>query len=553
MSSLKSAIDWLNQLENGLSILTPQDQLQDARSSAQELEKVIRKDPLLSLQLFRLAARNIDQAVEINTLQKTIEATGIDAVLQFARNLPRLNQDGGGTAKLMQSLGDSLVASSLLKSWHNWRQVEWKDEDHWACLFSSVPEWIVAYKEPMLLDGIEFRVNGGESVDQIFTEIFGFNYEDLYNGIVTKFYLPSLERLGSVKKSNSIQIYKYQALSYYLPISNHLATACRREWGTEEFSELVKKAQTATMIEDFEQLLPGWLALAAQVNSLPTCGEAILTYFQNQPQLYVKGYIAPFKPVASESVSNKNTDIASTAAIVTTPQKSSQPKAKVERTVPHRIKPVVTKPINKEGVSSDSIRPVNLDIKRKPPEKKQPVPTFERGDKIQLGETIYLFQNQVVRYSNEVVAFQALIETLQRGMGFSRSIIALHQPSVGQLRVQYRHGTEDRLQLHNLAFAVPESGIIAGLVEKSVSFWLKPENAEQAWQNLPRRFGEAVNSQDFFMKSIHINGKIRALVYADVYNQMQPLTTAEYNQFRHLLSLVEKVLNHSTPISSSET
>jgi len=537
MDEIKLATEWLDQLGIELSVVTPHKSLTVPEDGLGSLVAVISKDPLLALQIFRLAQQN-HNGVEVLTLTDAIQQVGVEDVLQFAHRLPRIDVSSTGQVKLLKSIADSLVSSSLLRYWHDLRQVEWKDADHWACLFSNIPEWFVAYKDPMLLEGIEFRVNSGESADTIFREIFGFGYQDLYAAISERYQLPSLLRLGANAGGSQIQLFKYQALNYYLPISNQLATACRKDWGSPEFKMLISKAQTATMIDQLELLLPQWLAKAAREHAFPYCKDAIVKYFNRQSEMFVAGY----PPVVREVISSHSEAISEKRLPLRT-DKSVAAASGVLESLNNHLK-------NEEVPGLRAlVSPDNINFNIKPLFNK---PIKPRGNDQLIEETVFLFSTQKVRYSNEVVAFEALVEALHEGMGFSRVVIALHQPSVGQIRVQYRKGTEERLQLHNLTFAVPEYGIISRLVEQPMGFWLKPENAVEAWQHLPRRLGEAVNSQDFFMKSLHVNGKFRALVYADVYNQAQPLAQSEYNHFRSLVSLVEKVINHQTPISSSQ-
>jgi len=555
MDAVKLATEWLDHLGLELSVVTPNKSLTLPEAGIAPLVSVISKDPLLALQIFRLARRDAGSD-DVRTLADAVEQVGVDNVLQFSHRLPRIDMQSASHNKLLQSVADSLLSSSLLKYWHRLRQVEWKEADHWACLFSNVPEWFVAYKDPMLLEGIEFRVNAGESADTIFTEIFGFSYQDLFAAISDQYQLPSLLRLGADTGGSQIQLFKYQALNYYLPISNQLATACRKDWGSSGFKNLINRAQTATMIDDFELLLPQWLAEGARDNNFPYCNQAIIKYFNRQPELFVGGYPPIIREVivdhpetgkiSSSLEVNQAADEWASNLVEETNQAVNRKSDWLE--LSHPAFGVVSE--NESSISANlSSDAEKVQINSKPETEALVEP---RGNSQLIEETVFLFNTQKVRYSNEVIAFEALTDALYEGMGFSRVVIALHQPTVGQIRVQYRKGTEDRLQLHNLTFAVPEFGIISRLVEQSMSFWLKPENASKAWQNLPRRLGEAVNSQDFFIKSIHVNGKFRALVYVDVYNQVQPLAQSEYNHFRSLINLVEKVINHQTPISSSQ-
>ena len=275
--TIEKASQWVRQL-GIIPVFLPHSAIVDA--DGDRLEYLLGQDPLLCMQLFRVFAREENRPVTAAELIKNLNHT---AIIAYSQQLPRQSTGNDGNHQLMSALADSWLANSFLRSWHNVRKVSWTEEDHWTCLFSDVPEWLVAYNDPMLLEGIVYRIQNGELRDQVFTEIFGFDYSELYQAAVINFGLPSVDRLGG---NQGHQPFKYQALKYYLPISNQLATLCRQSPDNLDQGNLIAKAETATLIDDFRQQLPVWLASSARHSIWSFCHQAILGYFNTQPDLY---------------------------------------------------------------------------------------------------------------------------------------------------------------------------------------------------------------------------------------------------------------------------
>jgi len=171
---------------------------------------------------------------------------------------------------------------------------------------------------------------------------------------------------------------------------------------------------------------------------------------------------------------------------------------------------------------------------------KQPM---ARGDSSQVERLQQQFTTQQAIFTNEEVAYNRLLKVLIDGMGCSRVLVALYQERIKQVRVQYRESGPGQKNVPHLSFLLPASGIIAYLATKSESFWMTPKRAEDTWKQLPSKMRQVVECDDFFIHSVHIRGKFRALIYVDAFEQETLLTEPEYRQFRALITQFEQLLN----------
>lgn len=523
MSATHKAMAWLDQIGQNFAILTKPSALSEAQGSVDALTAVIRQDPVFCLEIFRHACKVSQNNDTFISLKDAISAIGITALLDWSATLPRMDPSASSSRSFMTNIGDGFVSVGLLERWHRTRNIEWQEADHWACLFSYAARWLVAYKDPMLVEGIDFRIGQGESIERVYEAVFEFGYQECNEAIAERFHIPTVGLLDvSAKlKANKSAAFKYQALNYYLPISTSLASACRSEWGTLRFQKLVGRATAATLIDGFNRQLPMWLAQIAREYSLPSCAAAILAAFQYQGdiiQITVDGVGQAPKPSANSA--------------------TTQPQVRQESPIPPTSaspdKPIPVQPPAGGLVSPAEDNPFGAFA---------PATTPDRGDAETVQRFMQLLIEQKDRFTSDDVVFTRLVKVLIEGMGCSRALVSLYQQRIGQIRVQYRHHKSDQKSMGHLSFSLPDSGIIAYLATKSESFWMTPSRAEDTWDQLPNKMRQVVKCDDFFIHSIHVHGKFRALVYVDAFEQTTLLREPEYRQFRALITQVESLLN----------
>ena len=511
MSVSNEARLWLDGLAQGLAIITPQIKLHQSQDSVASLVAVIRQDPLLSLQIFGQAYSLSPNKNAFVSLSNAINSMGVDRLLQWSSDLPRLDPSSSSTRLLMAAIGDSIVSAELLGHWHHARQIEWKESDHWACLFSQTIQWMVAYKDPMLVEGITFRINQGESIEAVYDQVFGFGYAACTEAIAERYQIPTITLLDAVAKvqSNKSAAFKYQALAYYLPIATQLSSVCRIEWGSVRFQKLVARAIGASLIDGFNNKLPQWLAQIARDYPMPHCAAAILAAFQ------YGGNVDQSLLSATTSKPPKSTPAApeSAVSVKTTQDKCGAPAVDKTSNVPDPF---------------GAFAPKKAQV---------------RGDSDVIARLQQQFATQKSLFTSEEVAYNRLLKVLVEGMGCSRALVALYQGRIDQVRVQYRASAPGKKTMPHLSFSMPDSGIIAYLATKTESFWMTPTRATDTWKQLPNKMRQVVESDDFFIHSVHVQGKFRALIYVDAYEQAQLLTEPEYRQFRTLVTQFEQLLN----------
>ena len=496
MTSSEAVQQWLNRLSKAVPVLTPSAKLPSVNSSVDDFYRVIAMDPLLALQVFYFVNRLRKEAQpdkagghQIRTLKHALTLIGTQKLYAFCAKLPRLDQEKTQNQRLLKSLSDSLVATSLLKSWHNWRHVEWLDADHWACLFDRTGWWVMSWLDPMVMEGIEYRVNQGEDEEHVFRECFGFGSREWDEAVIQYYHLPSVAELSgltpdSSKKGEEEDVapaknFKYSALNYYLPKSFQLAAGARSNWGSPAFAKQVERAENATLIDNFDGHLSAWLAAAAHSSPLSYVSEAIRTIFLDQPNMFLANDgRTPVKPVNGRK----------------------------------RVK---------------ATRGNNRALQ-------------QQVDKLQAGSKEGDFEHQ---------DYEILLDALHEGMGLSRCFVALFQP-VGQIvRVEYGRGMENFLLLEQLSFRL-QNDLVSKLCIAGASLWVQPNKAEKLLPQCSERFQQATHHDDFFLRAIHLNGQLRALIFADNFEQKAPLTEKEYQLFKRLVSLLVKVLTETDEVSS---
>ncbi|WP_044616920.1 hypothetical protein [Gynuella sunshinyii] len=262
--------EWLGSIvDTGMPILLPQDELEQFGANEEAFAKYVRSDPLLAMQILLWSKRTktAPQGAIVN-VSDAIAVLGVNQTLQRAAKLERLDPQQHHNKRLLEFIVDSMVAASLLESWHDLRQVEWTETDYWACVFANAVWWLMAVKDPVLLEGIEYRVSSGEPVNQVFEGVLGFSYQDLVVFTIDTYMLPTLERIMAWLENEETPPaglnFKYQALRFFLPISHQLAGSCREEYGSDRYLSLVKKAANATLIDNFEANLPVWIGRAIE-------------------------------------------------------------------------------------------------------------------------------------------------------------------------------------------------------------------------------------------------------------------------------------------------
>lgn len=127
------------------------------------------------------------------------------------------------------------------------------------------------------------------------------------------------------------------------------------------------------------------------------------------------------------------------------------------------------------------------------------------------------------------------------GVGLNTSIVMLVNKPRTQLRTYFAQGTNDREGLRNLVLNTQE-GIIGQLMEKQASLWVGPNKAARILPRLPEALVSQIQTQEFFLYSLHVGKRPVALVYADGGPGASRLTNYENEGYKQACSSSSNVL-----------
>lgn len=470
----------LSRLSGDLPVLTPWQQIPPKAASVEVLANALRHDPFAAMQIFRLVVVMAQGRLlpQVKTLQHAISLLGTDVTLELLSRMKVLDAKDNRHRYLVNSVADSLVCTSLLKSWHDCRQIQWLPEDHWACLFDHAGWWLMLWLEPMMAQGIEYRLAEGESRNAIFNQCFGFDYDDWQLKIREIFQLPALDDISglappqSEEATDAVGTFKYQALRYYLPISLELAQVSRLQWQSDRHEQLVQRAARATLIDGFSSRLKSWLACAARETGFAPAAAAILKIFPKQPSVFLE---------------------------------------------------------------RNGFLPASVNSKVAKQDRRWRI----RGDAAKLKEQLARLQTGGFKTNAQI--YDVVLDALYEGIGINRCFIALHRAVGNSFRVEYSRGIEQYLLMQNLSFKLEQNGIAKKMYEAPVCFWLKSDQLEKARSQLPEKLLSGTGDQPCFLKTFHQGNEPIAFLYCDKFPKRQ-LHEQEYKMFRILVAAANKAL-----------
>jgi hypothetical protein len=118
---------------------------------------------------------------------------------------------------------------------------------------------------------------------------------------------------------------------------------------------------------------------------------------------------------------------------------------------------------------------------------------------------------------NRSDVLRIILETMYRGIGFTRVLLCIHDVSQGMLRARFGFGA-DVDELVGRKFAIPVNGprdIFFASTSQGVDICIEDIDAERIRKHVPSWYREAVKARGFVLFPIAINKKPVALIYAD--------------------------------------
>ncbi|MEJ2064246.1 MAG: HDOD domain-containing protein [Reinekea sp.] len=441
---------------------------------------IIREDPLLTIHLFIHANKMLaSNNVSVRTLEQAISLLGTPRLRTLAGKIPRVEEKSASAKGLLRAIGDSLLASSLLRQWFQMRQIPWTETDYWFSLFYDLSIWVGWLLEPEQMENVEFRVQQGENRDQLMQKIIGMPVRDFNEMLCQYFQLPVLPSNESVenKDLSRIQPFKQSALKFFLPFSHELAFAVRQNWHSQSLDALCRKGEVSLGLPEFKTMLRQWVTVAAREFKLSYAAISARHLMVIQPHSGKTGLegFSPQDQALAQQLSSQESPRNQTQENPPLPDIDAWPEANLVNTKQE------TKPANKNGAtktlnfSSSSQRPgVNISLQH---------------------EIRSQFRNQRSWHSPVEIQESALYG-LQHGLHLSRLVVMEEQNGFWQ--TFDTQGCQEYPLLRNLKLTTLSSGILTELSKRVTALWVNDANRSRADKLLPPPLITASENESFF-------------------------------------------------------
>lgn len=498
---------WLERIQAAtLPALLPQSALPSAAAPLTDWNLAIREDPLLALQIMgqanRIFARRDQQT---STVEHAAAVLGVQRLINLTRNIPRISSGSTAYQGLLHNIGDSLVASSLLRQWFELRHVPWQDADYWTTLYYNLGYWALWLLEPQRMEAFEQRSTEGRSRTELVEALIEQPMHHWNTRLCHYLTLPlPPETLNSNELDqldDRLPATRTAYINALLPLAHKLAYQLRLSWQSPALERLCKTGATALGVSDFSNRLKLWVPQAARQFKLPSAGQAARLLLAQQPSLSKAGKTAP-APVR---------------------------KAKTEQDEVPRLHPVEPEPRARVAAP----KPV-------PP---PPPPVAKRSaintDTLDNARTLLRRDIDAAQADIHKTAFVGL----QSGLGLSRLVVLKMHNGVWQ--ATRTAGCSYYLLLRNLRLPLVNSTVMQEFSRRTAALWINDSNRDKGRQNLPADLLKAADGEAFFLRSFKIGDAVPLLIYADAKEDSEELNEHDYRLFREFCADWNSALNRN--------
>lgn len=510
---------WLDRIQAiKLPVLMQQDTLPGPSAPLTDWIKAGSEDPLLAMQIFRYANQMMsNRQVLVRTLEHAVALIGSQRLQRFTEALPRVEPGSMAFQGLQNTVGDSLVAASLMRQWFELRQIPWTEADYWMTLFYDAGLWALWLLEPQMMEGFEYRAEKGENRSQLMEGLIGMPIREWNEQLCQHFQLPAVPEANTdddqIMSDNRIQPHKLSALKFFLPFSHELAYRVRLSWESEILETLCRTGEIALGLTEFRPMLKRWITFAAREYQLPQAATAARRLLAQQPAVSTQKSIS--RPGFSAA------DLARAAALGHPDQ------------------------VAKERVKFDKTRAAMA----------QPEPQLEDSSKVRkreatryrhsirlnsLREIRRQFRNKKTWHSPVEIQESALYG-LQQGLGLHRIVVMEYNQ--GNWRAFDSEGCDHSLKLKHLSLTEEKGSMLAAFSSRVTATWVHKGNRAKAARQLPQSLFKAADGASFFLRSFNIGEEVTMLIYADAHDDPEPLNEQDYQLFREFCADWNTALN----------
>ncbi len=511
---------WLSRLsQKPMPIWLSQTQIESAATQGNaRLAQLIDHDPLLATRIFH-HCRNAKDGATLKSINQAVESFGAGQIRTLSQDLPRLSPGKTTDQHLLQSIGDALLATSLLRAWFELKGIPWSDEDYWLSVMDASAIWAMWWLEPQIMEGFEYQLETkGKVLHKSISEHLNCRYLESITGLMSLWQLPIALNLGQAKAAEGQLLYKRQALKFFLRFAHELAQASRYDWQSISFQQLCRRGSIALGIQDFEQQLINWMSAASKQHPLmPWVGTALSQHQHgHQPNwLSTERY-----RMAQQHSNNHEVQSAKSQVLDDWPahndSRTNHPSVSVDKSfqakdiapdqpgdITATNKSEAAKPraqISKAINSQEN----NLDISGTPLHQRIPpqAKPESRASKFQAKPLFYDVKQAMLRlhppFSTQLDLEYSLIQAAQTGLELDSFILWRKANTDPWFElVSWRGNVE-------LASRLPLKGstILQQFAAQPVSLWINDQNRDKTQAQLPLSLKELTTNQHHFFRGV---------------------------------------------------
>lgn len=493
--------------------------LQDDNTTLHQLSQLIRSDPVLSLQVTRIAQKlHAAKGSSVTSIDHAVNSVGLDQLSLLSEGLQSLKISPRNMQQKMyfRAIADSLHASSQAAELCRQRGLPFVEEVRLSSLLYGFGHWLLWLHAPLHKHEYQKKVLL-EKVDVALAEqdVFGCTVQALSAELARRWELPELTlaaldhdtspsrsdlqllhrralndpRLGKLEQREINQL--TQERFFPVKLGNWLALTSTRGWQGKKILRLYDIAA------DFLS----WPRdrLIAQLHQ--TCAEASRQY-------HVPGTLSP----AAQMLFLPSEETLSGLI-------ESRELQQLQQHYPLPEKPVLKKPV--------------------PPHAEPHVTTERPAVTAHAREELYTqvlqrLQDGYPLYTKPAHILQALLQGLHQGLGLGRIALMLINPKKRLLHCARTLGMRDTAAINQLTIDIEIPSLFKRLTDKPAGIWLDSAKRRTLRPMLPDPFIEAAHSGDYLLMSVFNKGEPLAILYADDGDDAEQLSEFQYEQFRQL-------------------
>ncbi len=490
-----------------------------------DLGHLIRRDPVLSLHVTRLAQqRHAQKGTAVTGIDHAIASIGFDQIETLSRELQVIRPHPHNVAQtnFFRAVSDSQHAAIQAAAWVQLKQLPYVEEARLAALFYGLVHWLLWLYAPLHKQQFQIEVieHNASPVD-VERRIFGCTTQELGKSLAETWQLtqltqaaldhatsPSLTELKRLHlraikdprlEQSDLRQLNHLVQQHYYPVklANWMALTVGRGWHNPRAARMfdiitdylgLSHHETQVLLHRLcaeasrEYHVPGVMAPAAELLLIPSAQHLPYRLSEREIALYRKNlpHYQPHRPIPD-------------------PAPQQPPAAQVGEAEPHYEPPALLNPLIYEQISA----------------------------RLQHGYELY---------SQPAPILQGLLQAVHRGLGLERVALCLIQRREHRLRAVKALGFEHQHPLHTLEIDLETPGLFKRLAEKTACLWINADNRVQVSRALPADCRDWLLSHDSLLMSVADAEGPLALIYADRGNQSAALTEFHQQHFRSLCS-----------------